>query len=253
LGGLLRHRNRDLTGILNGIDTAVWDPATDRFIAERYDLAHLDRKTANKLALLRRMGLALQPELPLLGVVSRLTHQKGLDLLLEIAHRIAAYPAQLAVLGSGESDVEEAFRKLTKRFPQRVAAVIGYDEALAHLIEAGSDIFVMPSRFEPCGLNQMYSMRYGTPPVVRATGGLADTVVDCTPASLRDGRATGFVFEQLNSSSLLQAIERALAAWRDKATWRALQEHGMARDFGWKKAARKYQGLYRALRRPPAG
>ena len=249
LGGLLRHRARGLTGILNGIDTAVWDPATDPLIAERYDFAHLDRKAANKAELLRRMQLEPRLDLPLLGVVSRLTHQKGLDLLVEIAPRIVGYPAQLAILGSGEPALEEAFSGIANRFPQRAAAHIGYDEALAHLVEAGSDIFVMPSRFEPCGLNQMYSMRYGTPPVVRATGGLADTVVDCTPATLKDGSATGFVFEHLNGDSLHQAIERALTAWRDPATWHALQESGMARDFGWRQAARRYRGLYRALMR----
>lgn len=250
MGGLLRLRSLRLTGILNGIDTAVWDPAVDALIAQRFDLAHLERKTANKLALLRQLHLEPDTNLPLLGVVSRLTHQKGLDLLTRIVPRIVAHPAQLVVLGSGEPRLEKALRKLAKRFPQRVAAVIGYDESLAHLIEAGADIFLMPSRYEPCGLNQMYSLRYGTPPVVRATGGLADTVVDCTPLSLKDGSATGFAFEPLNTGSLHQAIERALAAWHNKPMWRTLQKNGMTRDYGWRKAAREYCRLYRALMAP---
>lgn len=247
LGGLLRHRSARLTGILNGIDTTVWNPATDPLIPHRYDFARIERKAGNKRELQIRLGLDPDAEQPLLGVVSRLTHQKGLDLLAEVAPRIVVHPAQLAVLGSGEPELEAAFRGLAQRFPRRIAAVIGYDEALAHLIEAGADIFVMPSRFEPCGLNQMYSMRYGTPPVVRATGGLADTVVDCTPETCSNGTATGFVFNELTQEELRRAIERALAAWRDRRLWRALQKNGMSRDFGWKVSARRYCLLYRSM------
>ena len=247
LGGLLRHRSRDLVGILNGIDAGVWNPATDAVIAQRYDRAHLQRKAANKRALQRKLGLAPQGGIPLLGVVSRLTHQKGLDLLLEIAASVIGYPAQLAVLGSGESALETALRELAARFPGRAGCVIGYDEALAHLIEAGADIFVMPSRYEPCGLNQMYSMRYGTIPVVRATGGLADTVTDCNEHTLANGSATGFAFREPAPLALLAAIRRALEAWSDQAGWRRLQENGMARDFGWQASARRYVELYEAL------
>jgi starch synthase len=247
LDGLLRHRSRDLAGILNGIDDDVWNPATDAVIPQRYDRAHLQRKAANKRALQRKLGLAPQGGIPLLGVVSRLTHQKGLDLLLEIAASVIEHPAQLAVLGSGESGLETALRELAARFPGRAGCVIGYDEALAHLIEAGADIFVMPSRYEPCGLNQMYSMRYGTVPVVRATGGLADTVTDCNDHTLADGSATGFTFGEPTGAALLAAIGRALEAWSDQAGWRRLQENGMARDFGWQASARRYVELYETL------
>jgi starch synthase len=179
--------------------------------------------------------------------VSRLTHQKGLDLLLEIASSVIAHPAQLAVLGSGESGLETAFRELAARFPGRAGCVIGYDEALAHRIEAGADIFLMPSRYEPCGLNQMYSMRYGTVPVVRATGGLADTVTNCNEHTLANGSATGFTFGEPTGTELLAAIGRALEAWSDQAGWSRLQKNGMTRDFGWQASARRYVELYETL------
>ena len=261
LDGLLRHRSRDLVGIVNGIDDDVWNPATDAVIPQRYDRAHLQRKAANKRALQKKLGLAPQGGIPLLGVVSRLTHQKGLDLLLEIAASVIEHPAQLAVLGSGESGLETALRELAARFPGRAGCVIGYDEALAHLIEAGADIFVMPSRYEPCGLNQMYSMRYGTVPVVRATGGLADTVTDCNEHTLANGSATGFAFREPAAFALLAAVRRALKAWPDQAGWRRLQQNGMARDHGWQTSARRYVELYETLAAgraergapPPAG
>ncbi len=247
MGGLIRHRRQYLTGILNGIDTAVWDPAADPLLEKRFDGRRIGRKTANKLALQRRLQLAPGAKLPLFGVVSRLTHQKGLDLLLEIAPRLVAHPAQLAVLGTGEPQLEAAFRTLAERFPRRVAAVIGYDEPLAHLSEAGADIFIMPSRYEPCGLGQFYSMRYGTPPVVRATGGLADTVTDCNERTLADGTATGFVFQEPTAPALFAAIGRALDARAEGATWRTLQENGMNRDFGWQISARRYLELFETL------
>ncbi len=247
LGGLLRRRALHVTGILNGVDSATWNPATDPLIAQRYDREHLDRKAVNKIALQRRFGLEADAKTPLLAVVSRLAHQKGLDLLTKIAARVIEFPAQLAVLGSGESRLETAFRKLAARFPGRTGCVIGYDEALAHLIEAGADIFVMPSRYEPCGLNQMYSMRYGTVPVVRATGGLADTVTDCKPHTLADGSATGFTFEEPTTSALLATIRRALEAWSDQAAWRKLQSNGMTREFGWGVSARCYRDLFETI------
>jgi starch synthase len=247
LGGLLRHRSAHLTGILNGIDTEVWNPETDPLIPHRYNFTCIERKAGNKHALQIRLGLEPDADLPLLGVVGRLTHQKGLDLLVEVASWIAAHPAQLAVLGTGEPELEAAFRGLAQQYPRRIAAVIGYDEALAHLVEAGADIFVMPSRFEPCGLNQMYSMRYGTPPVVRATGGLADTVVDCTPQNCDNGTATGFVFHEFTRDRLQRALERALDTWHDRRLWRTLQKNGMSRDFGWEVSARQYCLLYRSM------
>ena len=249
LHGLLGARRDSLHGILNGIDTDLWNPATDPLIASRYTAATLAAKDGNKRALQLRLGLAADPKLPLFAVVSRLTEQKGLDWLLEIAPQLLALPAQLALLGGGDARLERGFAALAERHPRAASATIGFDETLAHLIEAGADAFLMPSRFEPCGMNQMYSQRYGTPPVVRATGGLADTVVDCTPATLAEGSASGFVFHQPSAAALLGAIERAARTWRDGATWRALQKNGMARDFSWGESARRYAGIYAQLAR----
>ncbi len=245
--GLLAARADRLHGILNGIDEDVWDPATDALLPHRFDAARLEAKRDNKLALQRRMSLPVDPGVPLLGFVGRLTQQKGVDLIAAAAPAIAAAPAQLAVLGTGERALEQALRELARARPQHVAVEIGFDEPLAHLVEAGADAFLMPSRFEPCGLNQMYSQRYGTPPVARSTGGLADSIVDCTPATLAGGTATGFLFDEPTAGALAGAIERAIAAWRDPASWRALQRNGMARDFGWRASAARYAALYRSL------
>lgn len=245
--GVLAARSDALTGILNGIDTALWNPSTDTLIAQRYDANSLAAKRVNTRALQRRMGLVEDDSIPVLGVVSRLAHQKGLDLLLQIAPRLAAMPAQLAVQGVGDEDIQNAFASLARRHPGRIAVNLGFDETLAHLVEAGADMFLMPSRFEPCGMNQMYSQRYGTPPVVHATGGLADSVVDCDPSTLADGSATGFVFTPAGAAEFLHAVERAVAAWRDSATWTALQRNGMAKDFGWGASAVRYLEIYRRL------
>ena len=247
LHGLLARRRDKLYGILNGIDTGLWNPATDPLIECRYSADTLASKPINKRALQRRLGLATAPDAPLFAVVSRLTEQKGLDWLLEITPQLLALPAQLALLGGGEPQLERGFLALAHSHPQLVSATIGFDESLAHLIEAGADAFLMPSRFEPCGMNQMYSQRYGTPPIVRATGGLTDTVVDCTPATLADGSASGFVFHQPSAQALLAAAKRAAAAWRERATWRALQRNGMAKDFGWDASARRYAEIYAEL------
>lgn len=246
---LLAARGASLRGILNGIDTAEWDPAADARIAGRYDARRIEGKAVNKAALQQRLGLAVEPGTMLFGVVSRLTEQKGIDLIAEVAAELAALPAQLAVLGAGERGLEQALASLAGAHPGRIAAAIGFDEALAHLIEAGADAFLMPSRFEPCGLNQMYSQRYGTPPVVRATGGLADSVVDLSDATLENGTATGFVFREPAAWALLEAARRAHAAYRDGPTWRRLQRHGMAKDFGWDASAREYAALYARLAR----
>ncbi|MHB8666614.1 MAG: glycogen synthase GlgA [Burkholderiales bacterium] len=250
LQGLLAARKDRLYGILNGIDTEVWNPATDALIPYRYCADTLAAKDGNKRALRQRLGLANAPDVPLFAVVSRLTEQKGLDWLLEIGPRLLALPAQLALLGGGDAQLERGFIALAQSHPQQMSATIGFDEDLAHLIEAGADAFLMPSRFEPCGMNQMYSQRYGTPPVVRATGGLADTVVDFTPAALAAGRASGFVFHEPSAEALLAATRRAAGAWRDAATWRALQRNGMARDFGWGASARRYAEIYARLTTP---
>jgi len=245
--GLLAERAGVLTGILNGIDTGLWDPERDTSIPAAYGPDSLDRKAANKRALQDRMGLAPEPAVPLAGLVSRFTDQKGIDLVVEAARWILRLPAQLVLVGTGAREHEDAVRELARDHPGRAAAVIGFDEPLAHLVEAGADMFLMPSRFEPCGLNQMYSQRYGTPPVVHATGGLVDSVVDCTPQTLADGSATGFQFAAPTAIALLDAVDRAVAAYRDRPTWRALQRNGMARDFSWRAAARQYVALYRSL------
>jgi starch synthase len=246
LQGLLAARAGQLHGILNGIDDAVWNPATDALIAQRYDAARLEAKRPNKRALQQRMGLPVRTDVPLFGFIGRLTAQKGADLIAAAAARIAAV-GQLAVLGAGEREHESALRERARAHSDEVAAEIGFDEPLAHLIEAGADVFLMPSRFEPCGLNQMYSQRYGTPPVARATGGLCDSVVDCTPVTLADETATGFLFGEATPESLIAAIDRAIRVYRDPAAWRALQRNGMARDFGWRASAERYAALYRTL------
>jgi starch synthase len=183
----------------------------------------------------------------LFGAVARLTAQKGIDLIADIAPRLAQLPAQLAVFGNGDIALEQRLQALADAHPGRIVVRFGFDERLAHRIEAGADVFLMPSRFEPCGMNQMYSQRYGTPPVVRATGGLIDSVVDCTTATVADGTATGFVFAGEDPGSLFAAMERAAAAWHDRALWKALQGNGMRRDFGWSASAARYIEIYNRL------
>lgn len=242
---LLARRAADLAGILNGIDTETWNPARDPHLVSRYDAAHLEAKRPNKTALQRELGLRLDGEAPLLGMVSRLVEQKGADLIIAIASDLVRAGVQLAILGKGAHEIENALRELALRHPRSIAARIEFSEPLAHRIEAGADIFLMPSRFEPCGLNQLYSMRYGTPPLVRRTGGLADSVLDATAVNLRAGSATGFVFEEATPQALFAALDRALAALRDTQLWAGLQRAGMARDPGWTRAARDYLELYR--------
>ena len=251
LDGLLAWRSQDLTGILNGVDSH-WNPAADPNLARRYDANRLAAKRENRRALRAELGLAEQAGQPLLAIVSRLTHQKGMDLVLAVADRFLAAtatpPAQLVVLGHGEAAIEQGFRALAGRHPGQVAALIDFNERMAHRIEAGADIFLMPSRFEPCGLNQLYSLRYGTPPVVHATGGLADTVVDCNAHSLAAGTANGFSFALADAASFAATLARAIDAWHDERTWRRLQRQGMAADFSWSKAAAAYLAVYdRAL------
>jgi starch synthase len=251
LQGLLSWRSKDLVGILNGIDTTVWDPATDELIPRRYKSATLARKTDNKRALQERMGLDASSATPLLGVVSRFTYQKGLDLLVGAAERMVKLPVQLAVLGSGDAPLESAFRELASRHAGTVAVQVGFDEPLSHLIEAGVDLFLMPSRYEPSGLNQMYSQRYGTPVVARATGGLIDTVIECRPDTLAAGTATGFLFDEPTPDALHAAVQRAVATYHDRRVWRQLQRHGMDRDYSWDASARSYAELYRSVAVPP--
>ena len=245
LHGLLAQRADVLTGILNGIDTQEWDPAADPHLPYRYDIHRLANKAFDKRALQAELALPARGDVPLLGVVSRLVHQKGIDLVLSIAPRLLEFPVQLVVQGTGERAIEERLRALSREHPASVQVRIAFDEGLAHRIEAGADLFLMPSRFEPCGLNQMYSQRYGTPPVVCATGGLADSVVDCTPTSLAARTATGFVFYPAIEGALLGAIRRAVTLYRDPPAWQSLQRNAMNRDFSWEASARRYLEVYR--------
>ena len=246
LDGLLRARSGSLHGILNGIDDQIWNPATDLHLAQNYGATNVtDGKRANKQQLQRELGLQVG-DAPLLGVISRLAHQKGMDLLLAAAPELMKLPVQIVVLGAGDAGLQDGLRALAAAHPQRVAVRIGHDERLAHRIEAGADIFLMPSRYEPCGLNQMFSQRYGTIPVVRRVGGLADTVVDATPKSLEEGTATGVSFEHADTSGVLHGIDSALKL-RDSASWLRLQQAAMRQDFSWRRAAAAHIALYRRI------
>jgi len=244
LGGLLRERSAALSGILNGIDTSVWNPATDASIAARYSVDALAQRAANKVALQRRFELDRKPDAPLLGVISRLSWQKGLDLLLANLDTILAEGMQLALLGSGDRDLQDGYDAAAKAHPGRIGVVIGYDERLAHLIQAGSDALVVPSRFEPCGLTQLCALRYGAVPIVAGVGGLEDTVVDADEA---DARATGFKFDPATPDGLAGALRRASVSFHDKAAWRHLQRNAMTTDVSWRNRASRYAGLYRDI------
>jgi len=247
LHGLLSDRAAQLSGILNGIDTAAWDPRADRHLRRRYSARSLHGKALNKTALQARFGIAAAPHTPLLGMVTRLTHQKGVDLVPEALALLGERPWQLVVLGSGDPVIEQRLRDFSAEWPDRVGFVRDFDEALAHRIEGGADLFLMPSRFEPCGLNQMYSMRYGTPPVVRRTGGLADTVLDAGSQTLDAGTATGFAFDPPTAEALARALTRALDCFADPKAWRGVQRAGMRRDFSWRPSALRYREIYTEL------
>jgi starch synthase len=247
LDGLLRKRSDVLTGILNGIDDALWNPATDVYLAARFGVRQLSRRAANKAALQARFGLAIEPRTFLFGVVSRLTYQKGMDLLLEALPAVTGDNAQLAMLGSGEPSIESDFLAAAARHPGRVAAVIGYEEALAHLLQGGVDALLVPSRFEPCGLTQLCALRYGAIPVVARVGGLADTVIDANEMAVSAGIGTGIQFAPVNRANLEFAIGRAMALARKPAAWRRMQANAMATDVGWTRAARQYAELFRGL------
>lgn len=236
--GLLQQRSHQLTGILNGIDAADWNPSSDLHLAHSYTYRSLAGKRRNKAALQAELGLNENAEAPLFGIVSRLTHQKGLDWVSQVTAGILAQGGQLAILGTGEPALEAGFKQLAQQHPRSVAAFIGYDEGLSHRIEAGADLFLMPSRFEPCGLNQMYSQRYGALPIVRATGGLADSVTD--------GK-DGFSFEGDSAHALWLSIERALAIYHEPKAWRRMQQNAMRKDMSWENSARTYAALYTQL------
>jgi starch synthase len=247
LDGLLRARAADLSGIVNGIDETVWNPATDPHLVAGYDAATLEQKALNKRALQERLGLAADPEALLACVVSRLTHQKGMDLLLEAAPTLLEGGGQLAILGSGEPAIEAAFAGLAAAEPGKVACVFAYDEPLSHLLQGGSDVILVPSRFEPCGLTQLYGLRYGTLPIVARTGGLADTVIDANHAALAMGVATGFQVVPVTTEALRLALIRACRLFAERATWRAMQEAAMRQPVGWQVSAERYAALYRRL------
>jgi len=249
LDGLLRARNNVLTGILNGVDPRFWDPRHDKNLPQTYCTEDAAAgKRAAKAVLQRRLGLEPGDGGPLHGAVSRLTPQKGLDLVLAGLPDLVTGGGQLALLGSGDDDLEQAFRAAAEQYRGRVGVAIGYDESLAHLIIGGSDVILVPSRFEPCGLTQLYALRYGALPLVRRIGGLADTVVDATATSLAEGVATGFAFDDDSPSALMSAIGRATELFREREIWQRMMRRAMTRDFSWAAAARLYAGVYRTLR-----
>jgi starch synthase len=251
LEGVLYERREDLYGIVNGVDDDEWNPARDRWIAANYSAEDLSGKAVCRRDLLSVFGLP-QGDEPVVGLIGRLTVQKGFDLVERIGEWLAERPVRVVILGAGERKYEEAMEALGRKHPDRIAIRVAYDNALAHKIEAGSDLFLMPSRYEPCGLNQIYSLKYGTVPIVRETGGLADTVTD---ADAFPGAGTGFTFHRYEAEDLKDAVTRALAAFADRPRWEAIVRRGMARDFSWEASARAYLGLYeKALRkRAPGG
>jgi starch synthase len=242
LEGVLRNRAATVTGILNGADYNEWRPETDKFTVARYSAEDLSGKTKCKQDLLAAFNVA-KPDLnlPVIGIVSRFAAQKGFDLISQIMDRLAREEMIAVALGAGDKPYEEMFVRLQKQFPQKIAVKVAYDNALAHKIEAGSDMFLMPSKYEPCGLNQIYSLRYGTVPIVRATGGLDDTIEPWNP---RTGKGTGFKFSEYSGEALLEAIKEALWAFRDQSSWRKLMRNGMAKDFSWNASAKEYVRVY---------
>jgi starch synthase len=246
LEGVLRARGGTIAGILNAVDYASWSPETDPFIAAHYSSEDLSGKATCKADLLKEFGFAQDTPLPVVGMVSRFVQQKGFDLIQQVADRLALEDLIMVVLGSGQREYEEMFRRLSRQYPQKFAVRIAYDNALAHKIEAGSDIYLMPSHYEPCGLNQIYSMRYGTVPVVRATGGLDDTVEHFDPRALK---GTGFKFREYTGEAMLETLRAAVALYRgDRNAWSALMRNGMAQDYSWSNSAREYVKVYERAR-----
>jgi starch synthase len=244
LEGVLRQRAADLVGILNGVDYHQWNPWTDPYLADHYGENSLQLKNSCKKKLRRALGLADKSDTPLFAMISRLTPQKGFDLIENIFTALMERQVQFVVLGTGAPRYEEFFRAAAARHPEQVAARIGFDEPLAHQIEAGADLFLMPSLYEPCGLNQMFSLKYGTIPIVRAVGGLKDTVQHYDDDA---ETGTGFVFEPYTASALLDAVDQSLAVFRNKKAWSALRRRAVAMDFSWDRSAKRYVDLYRQL------
>jgi starch synthase len=251
LEGVLRDRAATVTGILNGVDYDEWSPQKDKFIAAKYSPQDLSGKAKCKLDLLEAFGVSgADPRLPVIGIVSRFAAQKGFDLISQIADRLAREEMIVVALGAGDKQYEEMFQRLHKQFPQKIAVKVAYDNAIAHKIEAGSDMFLMPSKYEPCGLNQIYSLKYGTVPIVRATGGLDDTI---EPWDARTGKGTGFKFTEYKGEALLLTIREALRAFRDQSSWQTLMRNGMNKDFSWNASAKEYARVYDRVRLMRAG
>ena len=245
LDGVLNHRRQDLTGILNGIDETIWNPQTDPHLVQTYSVEQIQPgKGACKRDLQRRMGLPEKDNAPLFGMVSRMSDQKGFDLIADCATRLLHHDIQLVFLGTGDPQYEEFLRNLAARYTDKVSVEIGFDDKLAHQIEAGADIFLMPSLFEPCGLNQMYSLKYGTVPIVRRVGGLADSVVDVTLDTLEARTATGIVFDEYNSASFAESVERAIGYFQQPLVWSQIMATGMSADWSWTANAEKYLRVY---------
>lgn len=247
LNGLIGSRKYDLRGILNGVDPNVWSPAKDQLIPANYSVKSMTGKLKCKTALQEHYGLKIQNDAPLFVVVSRLTEQKGLNLVLEGLEQIISLGGQLAILGSGDRNIEEAFQAAAKNNPENISVQLGYDESQAHRIIAGGDVILVPSRFEPCGLTQLYGLNYGTLPLVRSVGGLADTVTDCTLENIADETATGFVFGAFNVTEYNRAVRRAFALYKRKTDWKQIQKRGMQQHFGWENAAKQYLTLYQQV------
>ena len=246
LEGVLRDRASTVTGIVNGVDYDEWSPQSDKFTLAKYSAQDFSGKAEDKQDLLAAFGVTkADPKLPVIGIVSRFAAQKGFDLIAQIADRLAREEMIIVALGAGDKAYQEMFQRLHKQFPSKIAVKVAYDNALAHKIEAGADMFLMPSRYEPCGLNQIYSLKYGTVPIVRATGGLDDTI---EPWDARTGKGTGFKFTEYNGEALLQTIKAALEAYRDQTSWQVLMRNGMSKDFSWSASAREYGKIYEKVR-----
>ena len=244
LEGLLKHRADRLSGILNGIDMDIWDPSKDPLIEHHFTVKTFKEKQKNKTALQKYFSLPVESGTPLIGMVGRLVQQKGIDIVLEALPDLLQKPVQLVILGTGEKEYESAIKQFATQYPKQVAALIGYDETLAHRIEAGADMFLMPSRFEPCGLNQLYSLRYGTVPVVQGVGGLLDSIVDANTQTQKNKTATGYIFDEASPDALLKTLERAIKTYKKPQTWRSITRTGMQQNFSWEESAKKYIQLY---------
>jgi len=244
LEGVLSSRSSDLYGIVNGVDYSVWSPSRDKLIPYKYNLSNFSGKNSNRIELLGRAGLPIREKTPLVGMITRLAEQKGINLIVEAASELFDQNLQMVILGDGEERYEKALKELEKLYPDKLRVFLEFNDQLAHEIQAGSDVFLMPSRYEPCGLNQLYSMKYGTIPIVHKVGGLADTVTDYSPGN---EVGTGFVFDEHTPAAMIEAVTRAVGVFRDKQAWRKLMKTGMRLDYSWNESAGKYIELYESM------